>query len=109
MAEVSITKKSTKTAGKRVKEIHIRRVGNAIQVHHEREPEMKRIPGGGQMPVHGPSPEPTSFVGPKALKQMRAHVGDLSDQMGMGVGAGTGDGGGEGGDVPGAERPAPVT
>src|SRR5580704_4164136 len=101
MAEVSVSKKTTKTAGKKVKEIQIRRVGNGIVVNHEHEPETKRMPGGGQMAVHGPSPEPMVFSGKKALSQMRSHVNDLSDQFGMGLGTGMGDGGGEGGDPPG--------
>ncbi len=109
MAEVIATKKVTKTPGKKVREIHVERMGNGITVRHHHDPEMKRVPGGGQMPMHEPSPEPMVFTGKKMQKQALGHVGSLMDQMGLGVGAGTGDGGGEGGDVPGAERPAPVT
>lgn len=109
MAEVKIEKKVTKTPTKKVSDIHIKKMGNGYHVRHEHDPEMKRIPGGGQMPVHGASPEPMVFSGAKAKKMMLAHVGNLSDQMGLGIGAGTGDGGGEGGNVAGAAQPAAVT
>ena len=84
-------------------------MGNGYHVRHEHEPEMKRIPGGGQMAVHGASPEPMVFSGAKAKKSMLQHVNNLSDQMGAGLGTGNGDGGGQGGNIAGSAQPSPTT
>jgi hypothetical protein len=109
MAEIKVTKK-VQTPSHTVEHIHISKLGNGYHVrHHVKSNETKRIPGGGHMPMPTTDPEPMAFTGPKAKKMMLAHVGDLSDQMGLSVGAGTGDGGGQGGNLPGAAQPAPTT
>lgn len=57
-----------------------KRAANGFTVHHELEPKQVRQPGGMMMSQHEPDPEPAVFSGPKAKKQMLAHIASLNDQ-----------------------------
>lgn len=65
------------------KVVHFRgtRAGNGWTIHHEVEPDTTRKPGGGNMMMPDSQPkEPMVFSGPKANKQMLAHVAALANQ-----------------------------
>jgi hypothetical protein len=92
-----------KKGKRKVRHIRVERAANGYTVAHSLEPQMQRRPGGGLMPMYDePSPKDAVFSGPKAHKQMIAHVAGLAQQMGD---ADEGESGAPGGPQP----PMPAT
>jgi len=77
IAEKPMAKKSKR----QVRHIHVERAANGFKVGHSLEPNKTRSPGGAMNPSYEPDPKDAVFNGPKAHKQMLAHVAGLAQQM----------------------------
>jgi hypothetical protein len=81
--KMTAEKMPSKKTKRKVRHIRVEKAANGFVVGHGLEPSMTRRPGGGLMPSYDEaSPKDAVFNGPKAHKQMLAHVAGLAQQMG---------------------------
>lgn len=86
--KMTAEKSAPKKGKRKVRHVRVERAANGYTVSHSLEPQMQRRPGGGMHPMYDePSPKDAVFNGPKAHKQMLAHVAGLAQQMGDDEGA----------------------